>query len=68
MNSWEASYFDISESSLLRLAKMGKDVGVELFVMDDGWFGTRDNDTKALGTGVEYEEAAKWCGRTLQEK
>ena len=28
---------------------MGIDVGVELFVMDDGWFGTRDNDTKALG-------------------
>ncbi len=49
LNSWEASYFDISESSLLRLAKMGKDVGVELFVMDDGWFGERNNDTRALG-------------------
>ena len=49
LNSWEASYFDINESKLLRLAKAGKDVGIELFVMDDGWFGKRDNDTSSLG-------------------
>lgn len=49
LNSWEASYFDISEASLLKLAKAGKDVGIELFVVDDGWFGTRDDDTQALG-------------------
>lgn len=49
LNSWEAAYFDINERKLLNLAKAGKDVGVELFVMDDGWFGTRDNDTQALG-------------------
>ncbi len=49
LNSWEAAYFDISESSLLRLAKAGKDVGIELFVMDDGWFGERDDDKRALG-------------------
>lgn len=49
LNSWEAAYFDINERKLLKLAKAGKDVGVELFVMDDGWFGTRDNDTQGLG-------------------
>lgn len=49
LNSWEASYFDINEKKLLNLAKAGKDVGIELFVMDDGWFGARDNDTKGLG-------------------
>lgn len=49
LNSWEASYFNISEASLLKLAKAGKNVGVELFVMDDGWFGTRDDDTQSLG-------------------
>lgn len=53
LNSWEASYFRISEGSLLKLAKAGKDVGVELFVMDDGWFGARDDDTKALGDWTE---------------
>lgn len=49
LNSWEASYFDIDEHKLLNLAKAGKEVGIELFVMDDGWFGSRDNDTKGLG-------------------
>ena len=49
LNSWEAAYFDINESRLLKLAKAGKDVGVELFVMDDGWFGTRNDDKQSLG-------------------
>ena len=49
LNSWEASYFDINERKLLNLAKAGKEVGIELFVMDDGWFGTRDDDTQSLG-------------------
>ncbi len=49
LNSWEAAYFDFNESKLLKLAKAGKSVGIELFVMDDGWFGKRDNDTCSLG-------------------
>lgn len=49
LNSWEAAYFNINESKLLKLAKAGKEAGIELFVMDDGWFGTRDNDTQSLG-------------------
>ncbi len=49
LNSWEACYFDISESKLTKLAKAGKDVGIELFVLDDGWFGERNDDTSSLG-------------------
>ncbi|MCM1144140.1 MAG: alpha-galactosidase [Blautia sp.] len=49
LNSWEAAYFHINEQKLLKLAKAGKEVGIELFVMDDGWFGTRDDDTQSLG-------------------
>lgn len=49
LNSWEASYFDFTEKKLLRLAKAAKAVGIELFVLDDGWFGKRDNDACSLG-------------------
>ena len=49
LNSWEACYFDISESKLLRLAKAGAEAGAELFVIDDGWFGKRNDDTSSLG-------------------
>lgn len=49
LNSWEASYFDINERKLLALAKAGKEAGIELFVMDDGWFGERNDDKHSLG-------------------
>ncbi|MGN0977468.1 MAG: alpha-galactosidase, partial [Faecousia sp.] len=49
LNSWEAAYMDISEEKLLRIARGAKELGAELFVIDDGWFGNRDDDTKALG-------------------
>jgi len=49
LNSWEASYFDINEQKLLKLARAGKELGIELFVMDDGWFGSRNDDTSSLG-------------------
>lgn len=49
LNSWEAAYFNINESRLLGLAKKAKEAGVELFVMDDGWFKGRNNDTSSLG-------------------
>ena len=49
LNSWEAAYFDFDEEKLLDIAKAAADAGVELFVMDDGWFGHRDDDTTSLG-------------------
>lgn len=48
-NNWEATYFNFSENRVLELAKAAKGVGVELFVLDDGWFGQRDDDTTSLG-------------------
>ena len=53
LNSWEASYFKISESKLMNLARAGKEAGIELFVMDDGWFGERNDDTSSLGDWKE---------------
>ena len=49
LNSWEACYFNISERRLLSLARSAKKLGVELFVMDDGWFGERNDDSCSLG-------------------
>lgn len=49
LNSWEAAYFDINESKLVKLAKAGASLGMELFVMDDGWFGERNDDKTSLG-------------------
>ena len=49
LNSWEAAYFDFDEEKLLDIAKAAKDAGAELFVMDDGWFGRRNDDHTSLG-------------------
>lgn len=49
LNSWEASYFKFTEHSLLKLAKKAAQIGIELFVMDDGWFGKRNDDSSSLG-------------------
>ncbi|MFW5728841.1 MAG: glycoside hydrolase family 36 N-terminal domain-containing protein, partial [Spirochaetota bacterium] len=53
LNSWEAQYFHIDQESLVSLAAAGRDLGVELFVVDDGWFGGRDDDTTSLGDWKE---------------
>jgi alpha-galactosidase len=49
INNWEATYFDFDESKILNIAQKAKDLGMELFVLDDGWFGKRDDDTTSLG-------------------
>lgn len=49
INSWEATYFDFDEDSLMNLAVQAKELGMELFVMDDGWFGKRNDATSSLG-------------------
>lgn len=48
-NDWEGCMFDFSQRKLLNLAKQAKDLGCELFVLDDGWFGARNDDTAGLG-------------------
>ena len=49
LNVWEAVYFDHDLTRLTELAKVAKQIGVERFVLDDGWFGSRRDDTKGLG-------------------
>lgn len=49
VNNWEATYFDFSEDKLLRLAADAKRLGIELFVLDDGWFTNRSSDQGGLG-------------------
>lgn len=57
INNWEATYFDFDEDKLLSIAKRAKDAGVELFVLDDGWFGTRNDDFSGLGDWtVNYDK------------
>jgi alpha-galactosidase len=57
INSWEGFYFDFNERKLLTLAKKAKDLGIELFVLDDGWFSTRNNDLSGLGDyDVNYKK------------
>lgn len=49
VNNWEATYFDFDEERLLALAREAKEVGIEMLVLDDGWFGERNDDTTSLG-------------------
>jgi alpha-galactosidase len=49
VNNWEGTYFDFNEDRLLAMATVARDLGIELFVLDDGWFGARNDDTTSLG-------------------
>lgn len=49
INNWEGTYFDFDEEKLLKIARKAKEAGVELFVLDDGWFGQRKDDLRSLG-------------------
>lgn len=49
INNWEATYFDFNAETIEGIAKKGKELGMELFVLDDGWFGKRDDDNSSLG-------------------
>ncbi|MCR5250384.1 MAG: alpha-galactosidase [Lachnospiraceae bacterium] len=68
LNSWEASYFNISESGLLKLAGKAAEAGVELFVMDDGWFKGRNSDTSSLGDWVADEKKLPGGIKRLSQK
>ena len=57
LNSWEAAYFDFDADKLVAIAAAAAEAGVELFVMDDGWFGHRDDDFTSLGDwGVDRKK------------
>lgn len=52
INNWEATYFDFTQDKLLAIAQQAQALGIELFVLDDGWFGNRNNDRSSLGDWV----------------
>lgn len=56
VNNWEATYFDINEEKLEKLIENSKGLGIDTFVLDDGWFGHRDFDDKALGDWYVFAE------------
>jgi alpha-galactosidase len=49
VNNWEATYFDFNADKILDIAETGRELGIELFVLDDGWFGKRNDDKSSLG-------------------
>ncbi|MFU2205590.1 alpha-galactosidase [Streptococcus pluranimalium] len=56
INNWEATYFDFDKKKLVELAEEASQLGIELFVLDDGWFGNRFDDNRALGDWTVNEE------------
>ena len=64
INNWEGTYFDFTGDKLVSIAAEAAKLGVELFVMDDGWFGKRDSDNSGLGDWYPNEEK---LGCTLGE-
>ena len=53
LNNWEATFFNFNRRKILALARSAKKLGIEMFVLDDGWFGKRNNDLAGLGDWVE---------------
>ncbi len=59
INSWEAAFMDFDDVKLVEIAKAAKNMGVDMLVMDDGWFGKRDDDNSGLGDWVVNEDKIK---------
>lgn len=64
LNSWEAAYFDFTGETILKLAREAAELGIDMIVMDDGWFGKRDDDNSGLG---DWQVNEKKLGCTLVE-
>ena len=56
VNNWEGTYFDFTDDKIVSIAKDAAELGIEMLVMDDGWFGHRDDDTTSLGDWYVYEK------------
>ncbi len=68
INNWEATYFDFDEEKLAAIAKDASELGIEMLVMDDGWFGARNDDTAGLGDWVVNESKLRGGLRPLVDK
>lgn len=58
VNSWEAYYFDFNYDKLLQLGREAAAHGIELLVVDDGWFGLRSDETTSLGIGPSMKQSS----------
>lgn len=59
INNWEATYFDFTAEKILSLAKQAKEIGIEMLVLDDGWFGKRNSENAGLGDWYVNEDKLK---------
>lgn len=62
INNWEGTYFDFTGDKIYEIAKKASECGIEMLVLDDGWFGKRDNDTCSLGDWVDNVEKTGGLG------
>ncbi len=68
VNNWEATYFNFDEEKLFAIAQQARDIGIEMLVMDDGWFGIRNNDWTGLGDWFVNETKLKGGLKPLVER
>lgn len=68
VNNWEATYFDFNADKLLKIAKEASDMGLDMLVLDDGWFGKRDDDNSGLGDWFVNEEKLGCSLKELVDK
>ena len=68
INNWEATYFDFNTDKLLAIASEAKKSGIEMLVMDDGWFGKRNDDNSSLGDWIVNEEKLPGGLKALSDK
>ncbi|MGN0397890.1 MAG: alpha-galactosidase [Candidatus Fimimorpha sp.] len=68
INNWEATYFDFNEEKLLHIAEQASELGIEMLVMDDGWFGKRDSDYSGLGDWIVNTKKLKGGLKPFVEK
>lgn len=68
INNWEATYFDFNEEKILNIARQASKLGIDMMVLDDGWFGKRDNDCSGLGDWFVNEKKLNGGLKALVEK
>jgi alpha-galactosidase len=68
LNNWEGTYFNFTEAKILEMAQKARDLGAELFVLDDGWFGRRDDDHSSLGDWYPHPGKLPQGVKALAEK
>ncbi len=68
LNNWEATFMDFTQESILKIAAKAKEAGAELFVLDDGWFGARNDDRAGLGDWVENRKKLPGGMKELAQK